>query len=1026
MKGDITRQTFRGRNHYRSVLAQQGRVRLDADWNEQVLLQAHLDEVTAADTIGGHGGPLHGAGLKLEPGADGGGLVISSGRYYVDGVVCENEDAVPLDAQPDLPGQALPATDGRYTAYLDVWQEHLSAVERPDLLEVALGGATTTTRARTVWQVRVRAEGDPLPADGDAELTARAVTPADGGSSGATLPASAGFRRLENQLYRVEIHQGGDDATAAFVWSRENGSVAARLLRIDGNQLTVDSPGRDQRLSFKQSPGAWVEVIDLARVRTGTPGPLGRVETVADTRLTIAEWRLPGPGQAPPAEGDFGKGAVVRRWESGARPVSPGTWLGLEDGVQVRFEPGGTFRVGDFWQIPARTANLDGAPVVPDLEGNIDWPRDTDGTPLPQKTASVHHRYAGLATLQRSDGVWSVVSDDRHLYPTLSELGAQVDVEYAGGDGQETTPGASVPCPLCVSVSRAGLPAAGELVRFQASQPDAFVSAAPGTLGLPGSQPTGPDGLPFLDATTGTDGVARCYWRPAGDPGRPSQQVVARWLDRSPAAGGVPRDPPIMFTSAFRLASATTFDPGACGLLQQATTVQDAITRLAGEPILRLIEGDGQSGDRGADLAQPLVVEARSGCGELLTNRGIRFTASSGSSGTLLTTDGARSGDSLDVATDSQGRATCRWRLGGEFPVQTVRAELLFGPDPDPLVAPAGFTAGARAPRPFAPGLHVTSAVLTRTGAALTLGGLVAASDLAQGVSVVLSGAPAPETVDGRRVLAVTLDLPFPFSPADRELWGNAVAGTTPLTLDAQVAVGGHGTEPAITWTPSPASEGLLTGLFGLMTRQERGNIVAGRITLRGQEIAAAGAAGQVVNGLAPVAVSNGVAALSLPSADDVRGADFELPFQLVATIVNLVVVPHRNGRLALKSAQDAIALSMPRGAVRAALPPGVLIATGPPADERAAGQALGRAFRNGTPRRLTLVVTEPYAAAAAPVQEALGRLGIDVEVVPAADPAATAAERLGAGQPVDGILTADADTGPVTAMADFPTPVPL
>ena len=38
------------------------------------------------------------------------------------------------------------------------------------------------------------------------------------------IAATAGYQRLENQLYRVEIHDGGTAPT--FKWSRENGSVA--------------------------------------------------------------------------------------------------------------------------------------------------------------------------------------------------------------------------------------------------------------------------------------------------------------------------------------------------------------------------------------------------------------------------------------------------------------------------------------------------------------------------------------------------------------------------------------------------------------------------------------------------------------------------------------------------------------------------------------------------------------------------------------------------------------------------------
>ncbi|MEI6900677.1 MAG: DUF6519 domain-containing protein, partial [Bacteroidota bacterium] len=35
MKGDFTRSTFNKEKHYHDVRMQQGRVMLDADWNEQ-------------------------------------------------------------------------------------------------------------------------------------------------------------------------------------------------------------------------------------------------------------------------------------------------------------------------------------------------------------------------------------------------------------------------------------------------------------------------------------------------------------------------------------------------------------------------------------------------------------------------------------------------------------------------------------------------------------------------------------------------------------------------------------------------------------------------------------------------------------------------------------------------------------------------------------------------------------------------------------------------------------------------------
>src|SRR4051812_24903072 len=113
MRGDITRQTFRSGNHYRSVLQQQGRVQLDADWNEQADIQAYLDRTVTADLIGGSGAPRGNPGMAIaasaKPGeAAGAELWIREGHYYVDGILCENDATVKLTEQEDLPGATLP------------------------------------------------------------------------------------------------------------------------------------------------------------------------------------------------------------------------------------------------------------------------------------------------------------------------------------------------------------------------------------------------------------------------------------------------------------------------------------------------------------------------------------------------------------------------------------------------------------------------------------------------------------------------------------------------------------------------------------------------------------------------------------------------------------------------------------------------------------------------------------------------------------------------------------------------------
>ena len=57
MKGDFSRLTFDPRQHYRAVRMQQGRLQVDADWNEHVDLVMHRLETEVADFIGGSGVP---------------------------------------------------------------------------------------------------------------------------------------------------------------------------------------------------------------------------------------------------------------------------------------------------------------------------------------------------------------------------------------------------------------------------------------------------------------------------------------------------------------------------------------------------------------------------------------------------------------------------------------------------------------------------------------------------------------------------------------------------------------------------------------------------------------------------------------------------------------------------------------------------------------------------------------------------------------------------------------------------------
>jgi hypothetical protein len=517
---DLTRSTFRPDRHYRSVRMQQGRVQLDADWNEQADIVAHLDAVTHGDVIGNCGVPKDAAGFEVRPTPDGTDLTISAGRAYVEGILCELEatpvavlsvegdhvrvdelvidgielvahdwialfdvaagsgehlarltevdretrtlafvpalddrDLAALTAETATPalrrvasyttqrhlpepahtgvsgeGQAptLQAGDGTYLAYLDVFERAVTALEDPGIREVALGGPDTATRSQTVWQVRlVELEGAgsvscAQPPDWSAVLEADARPPSSGRlrarsqpeaqpEGPCVLPPGAGYRRLENQLYRVEVHRPGGLDEATFKWSRDNGSVAAGWTGQSGNVLTVSTLGRDGVLGF--ASGQLVELLDDGRELHGVPGVLARItEPPRDLTLVIDPTE-------PVDRADFPLNPRVRRWDCPEErtitvPTDEDGWLRLESGVEVRFEPG-HYNTGDHWLIPARTVG-----------GDVDWPRDGLGRPLSRPPAGVVRRQCRLALVHVEAGAPSSVEDCREIFPSLTAIEA--------------------------------------------------------------------------------------------------------------------------------------------------------------------------------------------------------------------------------------------------------------------------------------------------------------------------------------------------------------------------------------------------------------------------------------------------------------------------------------------------------------------------------------------------------------------------------------------------------------------------
>jgi parallel beta-helix repeat protein len=427
MKGDFSRLTWDRSKRYDSVRMQQGRVQVDADWNEQVDITTHHREQALADLIGSCCAPDGNAGFGIA--ASGSDLTISEGRLYVDGILCEQLDStLTYLSQDDYPDAPLPESSGTFLAYLDVWKWHLTALEDPGIRETALGGRDTTTRLKTVCQVKLQpvASGsecrdvsvDPLSRAG---MAARSQ-PEDDPDSVCVVPATAGYTRLENYLYRIEVHEGGELGVGSptFKWSRNNATIVTEWLSqqvTNPNRLVVRSTGRDELLGFHDA--RWVELTDDDRELRGEAGLLVEVVAVEDDVIEID------PGSLTVNIADFTNHPKIRRWDmdtaTGAIPIEIAGdndgYLRIESGVQVLFETG-NFRSGDYWLIPARA-------FIGEFQGDIEWPLDeSTGLPAVQAPHGIDHHYCKLALVSFDGTDFSFEDECRHTFHGLCELEA--------------------------------------------------------------------------------------------------------------------------------------------------------------------------------------------------------------------------------------------------------------------------------------------------------------------------------------------------------------------------------------------------------------------------------------------------------------------------------------------------------------------------------------------------------------------------------------------------------------------------
>ncbi len=272
---DLSRSATDYRKHYKSVRAQQGRVFVDDDHNDNERIHTEEQRRDLVDIIGPTGVPGNGFAIS-NPGLTNGKLdfQIAAGALYLGGnrLQIENpgttyqlqSDWLELFGSPDAVNP--PAANRTDLVYVETWMQPVAAVEDSELFEVALGGPDTSTRMKQMQQIRLftgiagsdcqsgwAAFVANLAAQGRGTLNAEdelipntQLTVQFGGGGQSDLcspPVAGGYLGAENQAIRVQIV----DATH-FTWGFDN---AAPLYRV---QLSADKNGNLTVITMMTEP----------------------------------------------------------------------------------------------------------------------------------------------------------------------------------------------------------------------------------------------------------------------------------------------------------------------------------------------------------------------------------------------------------------------------------------------------------------------------------------------------------------------------------------------------------------------------------------------------------------------------------------------------------------------------------------------------------------------------------------------------------------------------------------------------
>src|SRR5690554_452036 len=236
MTGDFSRLTGRTatNNHYNAVLKQQGRVQLDSDWNELISIVDHQRKTRTIDTIGQSGAPIHNSGFKIiHPGNGLQDLLITSGRYYVGGLLVETSPSSNLTIQSLSGNDRVMVDDTKIDGVSlapDQWVK-IFTKEDPE------GIIAQITETGTNW-VEVNADLSPLSFDTNPNLKCLLLY-----SGQPDHPNAGSYQIGPEQTGQEETGQEQTDLIYLDVWERHITAIEDPKLR----EVALGGPDTDTR-----------------------------------------------------------------------------------------------------------------------------------------------------------------------------------------------------------------------------------------------------------------------------------------------------------------------------------------------------------------------------------------------------------------------------------------------------------------------------------------------------------------------------------------------------------------------------------------------------------------------------------------------------------------------------------------------------------------------------------------------------------------------------------------------------------